>query len=257
MDVYEFNQAAWNRQVDEGDRWTRPVSSEQIARARAGDWEVVLTPSRPVPRDWFPALDDCEVLCLASGGGQQGPILAAAGARVTVFDASSRQLDQDRLVADRDALALTTVAGDMADLSIFNDHHFDFIFHPCSNCFAQDIAPVWREAFRVLKPGGTMVSGFINPVQALFDPDLEKQGTFQLKFASPHSDLCISDTDRKRWFGAESPLEFAHSLSDQLGGQLEAGFLIAGFYEDDWGGGEPIDAFMKTFVAVRSLKPAT
>ena len=102
-----------------------------------------------------------------------------------------------------------------------------------------------------------MISGFINPVQALFDPDLEKQGTFQLKFSSPHSDLNISETDRKRWFGAESPLEFAHSLSDQLGGQLEAGFLISGFYEDDWGGGEPIDAYMKTFVAVRSAKPVT
>ena len=88
MNVYEFNQAAWNRQVDEGDRWTLPVSSEQVARARAGDWEIVLTPSRPVPQEWFPPLDKCDVLCLASGGGQQGPILAAAGARVTVFDAS-------------------------------------------------------------------------------------------------------------------------------------------------------------------------
>jgi len=30
--------------------------------------------------------------CLASGGGQQGPVLAAAGAHVTVFDNSPRQL---------------------------------------------------------------------------------------------------------------------------------------------------------------------
>jgi hypothetical protein len=50
-----------------------------------------------------------EVLCLASGGGQQGPILAAAGAKVTVFDNSANQLVQDRLVADRDGLTIETV----------------------------------------------------------------------------------------------------------------------------------------------------
>mgnify|MGYP000179817251 CR=1 FL=1 len=35
------------------------------------------------------------------------------------------------------------------------------------------------------------------------------------------------------------------------------GFLIAGFYEDDWGGDEPIDQFIKSFIAVRSIKPLT
>ena len=52
----------------------------------------------------------------------------------------------------------------------------------------------------------------------------------------------------------DAPIEFVHSLDDQLGGQLDAGFLIAGFYEDDWGGDEPIDQFFKSFIAVRSIK---
>ena len=39
-----------------------------------------------MPADWFGDLAGAPVLCLASGGGQQGPLLAAAGARVTVFD---------------------------------------------------------------------------------------------------------------------------------------------------------------------------
>ena len=75
------------------------------------------------------------MLCLASGGGQQGPILAAAGAEVTVFDASEKQLAQDRLVAEREGLSLTTVQGDMADLSCFDDESFDFIFHPLLQLF--------------------------------------------------------------------------------------------------------------------------
>ena len=72
--------------MDNDNEWTRPVGPEVIARARAGDWSVVLIGYQPVPRDWFPAeLTDTPVLCLASGGAQQGPVLAAAGAEVTVF----------------------------------------------------------------------------------------------------------------------------------------------------------------------------
>src|SRR5439155_1680125 len=52
-DVREYNRAAWDRQVARGNRWTVPVTSEAIARARAGEWEIVLTPARPAPRAWF------------------------------------------------------------------------------------------------------------------------------------------------------------------------------------------------------------
>ena len=91
-EVFRNNQAGWDRRVEEQDVWTRPVSPDEVARARRGDWAVVLTPHIPVPRDWFGDIQGRDILCLASGGGQQGPILAAAGARVTVFDASARQL---------------------------------------------------------------------------------------------------------------------------------------------------------------------
>ena len=133
------------------------------------------------------------------------------------------------MVADRDGLSLQTIQGDMADLSCFEDGAFDFIFHPCSNCFAKDIKPVWREAYRVLRPGGSIVSGFVKPIHGLFDPDLERQGTFQLRFSMPHSDLKLSDEERETWFGSDAPIEFVHSLGDQLGGQLDAGFLIAAY----------------------------
>ncbi len=69
--------------------------SETIARARNGDFSILLTEQKPVPREWFPPLPGLEALCLACGGGQQGPVLAAAGANVTVLDNSPRQLDQD------------------------------------------------------------------------------------------------------------------------------------------------------------------
>jgi len=91
------------------------------------------------------------VLCLASGGGQQGPILAAAGANVTVFDNFDKQLEQDDKAALNYNLNIETIKRNMQNLSIFSDNYFDLIIHPVSNCFIDDIKPVWREAYRVLK----------------------------------------------------------------------------------------------------------
>src|SRR5262249_30311178 len=146
MDVRTYNRHAWDRAVEKGNRWTVPVGPGVIAAARRGDWQVLLTPTKPVPRDWFPDLAGLAVLCLASGGGQQAPVCAAAGASVTVLDNSPAQLAQDRLVAGREGLEVRTVEGDMADLSAFPDGRFGLVFHPCSNCFVPQVRPVWREA---------------------------------------------------------------------------------------------------------------
>ena len=84
LDPVAHNRAAWDREVERGNEWTRPVGPDVTARARADDWSVVLIGYEPVPRDWFPAdIKGTAVLCLASGGGQQGPVLAAAGAHAT------------------------------------------------------------------------------------------------------------------------------------------------------------------------------
>jgi hypothetical protein len=66
FDPVAHNRDAWDREVESGNEWTRPVGPEVIARARAGDWSVVLIGYQPVPRDWFPAdLAGAAVLCLA------------------------------------------------------------------------------------------------------------------------------------------------------------------------------------------------
>jgi len=252
MDILSYNRNAWDKQVESGNPWTVPVTSEQVEAARRGEWQIVLTPTRPVPRSWFPAdLQEAAVLCLASGGGQQGPILAAAGARVTVFDNSPNQLARDRMVAERDGLEIRTELGDMADLSCFDDGSFDLVFNPVSTCFIPDVKPVWRECYRVLRPGGGLLTGFIQPHAYCLD---QREGIYQVRFSLPYSDLTsISNEERIQRFGADTPLEFSHTFTDQIGGQLAAGFHLVDMYEDI-NPSEPINKFMPTLMATRSLK---
>lgn len=257
MNIRDYNRAAWNRQVEQRNQWTVPVSTPAITAARKGQWEIFLTPTKPVPRAWFPDLENLDVLCLASGGGQQGPILAAAGANVTVLDNSPKQLAQDRLVAERDGLSLTTVEGDMADLSMFADESFDLIVHPVSNVFVPDVRPVWREAFRVLRHGGVLMAGFMNPAMYIFDLDRAEEGVLAVKYALPYSDVTSpSEEERQRILESGRPLEFSHTLEDQIGGQLEAGFRLTGLYEDVFEKGtDALSKHMPTFIATRGVKP--
>lgn len=254
MDVLAYNREAWNNRVAQKNRWTVPVSPEAIAAARHGDWQVLLTPKKPVPRAWFPELAGLDVLCLASGGGQQAPILAAAGARVTLLDNSPAQLAQDRFVAEREGLNIATLQGDMADLSAFSDGQFGLIFHPVSNCFVPDVRPVWREAFRVLKPGGVLLAGFTNPVLYVFDDAKAEKGEFLVRHTIPYSDLTsISDEERRQYADKGEPLNFGHTLQDQIGGQLDAGFMLTGFYEDG-DPAYPLAKYLPVFIATRAIK---
>ena len=186
FDPVAYNRAAWDREVDQGNEWTRPVGP-MSSPGPGGDWSVVLIGYEPVPRDWFPAdLAGAAMLCLASGGGQQGPVLAAAGADVTVFDNSPGQLGRDEEVAAREGLALRTVLGDMRDLGVFADGRFNVVFNPVSNVFCPDLAPVWRECFRVLRPAGLLLTGFTNPDLYIFDIE-------------------ALDARRESWFATGSP----------------------------------------------------
>jgi ubiquinone/menaquinone biosynthesis C-methylase UbiE len=255
VDIRAYNRDAWNRYVDGGNSlWTQPVGPEIIARARKGDFSILLTEQAPVPHEWFPPLNGLDTLCLACGGGQQGPVLAAAGGNVTVFDNSPRQLDQDRFVAEREGLTnLKTVEGDMRDLSVFEDASFDFIFHPVSNLFIHEIRPVWREAFRVLRHGGTMLAGFMNPVFYMFDLEKADNGILEVKYKLPHSDSDYPVLVEK-FMATGDALEHSHSLTDQLGGQMDAGFHVIGMYED-YHGISAVSKYTPTYIATRALKP--
>ena len=254
IDVFAYNRDSWDKRVAEGDIWSRAVSAETIAAARRGEWSVVLTPTKPVPRAWFPDLGCCRVLALASAGGQQAPVLAAAGATVTVFDASPAQLAQDRMVAERDGLSLRIEEGNFADLSRFADASFDLVFHPSSNIFAPDVRPIWRECFRVLRAGGRLLAGFVNPVAFAINPARQTRDDLYLRYPLPYSDVASRTPEQlERQMANGRSLEWSHSLTDQIGGQTDAGFRIIGLYEDG-SASDPLCEYMPNHIATLAEK---
>lgn len=250
MDIVNHNKSAWDNYVDQKDRWTIPVSEEELEQVKKGIWSIVLTPNKMVPHDWFPDLKGLKILGLASGGGQQGPILAALGADVTIFDNSGRQLEQDQILSDKFDLGIKTVQGDMKDLSVFEDNSFDLIFNPCSIVFVDNVLPIWKECFRVLKSGGILMTGLINPISFQIDEE-----SLKLVYKQPFSDLhSLPPEELEELKNNKEALAFGHTLTDQIGGQLDAGFAITAMFEDIWDVEHKMDAFLPSFIATRAVK---
>ena len=258
MDIRFHNSKAWDHWVEKKSQYTLPTSPEIIAEAKLGNWDIHLTPTKSVPHSWMPDLHGKHVLCLASGGGQQGPILSATGAIVTVLDNSPKQLEQDRYVADREGLSLVTVEGDMRDLHVFQDSSFDYVVNPVSNTFIPNVLPVWRETFRVLRFGGILIAGFGNPAVYLFDyKEVEHSGKLEVRYSIPYSDInTLSEEEKARYETECIPFEFSHTLEDQIGGQLKAGFTLIDLYEDfeNENDSNPLKEFMPLYISTRSKK---
>jgi len=146
----------------------------------------------------------------------------------------------------------------MADLSFFSDQTFDLIVHPVSNVFVPNVRPVWLESFRILRSGGALLAGFANPMIFLFDQALaDSSGTLQVKYALPYSDLADLPADElQQIVECGEPLTFSHTLADQIGGQIEAGFLISGFYEDAFSkeDNDLLSNYSPGFIATRAIK---
>lgn len=225
----EINALSWDKWATEGCTWTVPVSHAEFLSARDGQASVFLTPTRPVPRDWLPDLGDLSVLGLASAGGQQCPIFAAQGAHVTVLDISSEQLASEALVASREGYAINLVQGDMTRDLPFEDSTFDLIFNPVSNSYVEDVKHVWAECHRVLRHGGHLLAGFANPVVYMFD---DEGGALVAAHRLPFNPLADCNDQEFSRLAASDGVQFSHTLEEQLGGQLQAGFCLLDMYED-------------------------
>lgn len=248
MNYQEENSLCIDKWISEGWEWGKPISHEIFVNAKNGKWDVLLTPTKPVPHEWFGELHNKKILGLASGGGQQMPIFSALGAKCTVLDYSKKQLESEKLVSIREDYEIEIINADMTKKLPFADNTFDIIFHPVSNCYVEKVKPIFKECFRVLKTGGVLLCGLDNGINYIVN-DGEEKITNYLPFnplKNPDQMKKLKDTD--------SGVQFSHTLEEQIGGQLEAGFILKNIYEDTNGEGKLHEKNIPTFFATRAIK---
>ena len=244
----DINAAAIDRWVAEGWLWGQPVSHEAYLRATEGDWQLVLTPTKPVPATWYPPLEGADVLGLAAGGGQQMPILAAAGANCTVLDYASSQIESERAVAAREGYEITVCQADMTKPLPFDDSSFDLVINPVSLCYVCEVEPIWREVCRVLRPGGVLLAGLDTGINFVVDED-EKRIVRGLPFdpiADPTLMAVLEEED--------GGVQFSHTTGELLGSMLRAGLVLDDLYDDVNEEGRLGELGIPSFLAVRAHK---
>lgn len=258
MDNYtEVNAKAIDKWVESGWEWGVPISHEIYAAAQNGKWSVLLTPTRQVPHDWFSPclengrLEDISVLGLASGGGQQMPILSAIGANCTVMDYSDKQLESERIVAKRENYKINIVKADMAKQFPFEDGSFDIIFHPVSNCYIENVYHVWNECFRVLRPGGILLAGMDNGFNFIVEDFTVRPLVITNKL--PYNPLKKPE-QMKKSLNEGTSIQFSHTFDEQIGGQLKAGFVITAAYEDFNNDPDAISDGIPSYWATKAVK---
>jgi SAM-dependent methyltransferase len=213
----DHNRRAWDARVGKRQRFTQPAADDDVAR-----------PQEQIDTGWLGDVAGKRLLCLASGGGRQSILYAAAGAVVTVVDLSREMLALDRQVAAERGHDVRTVETSMEDLSMFAAGEFEMVVQPVSTCYVPEITLVYRQVARVLVPGGLYISQHKQPasLQAaaeasplgyeLLEP-YYRSGPLPPVAGSPHRE--------------HGTLEFLHRWEDLLGGLCRAGFVIEDLVE--------------------------
>lgn len=244
----DINKETIDKWIEEGWEWAKSISHEEYNDAKNGNWNVLLTPTVPVPHEWIGNIKDKKILGLASGGGQQMPIFNALGAKCSVIDYSSKQIESEYKVAKMEGYTIEAIEGDMSKKLPFNDETFDIVFHPVSNCYVEDVQYIFNEVYRVLKKGGIFLAGLNNEINYIVDQN-EKEIVWKMPF-NP-----LKDEKAKEFMVKENAgMQFSHNMTEQIGGQLKAGFTLVDIYEDTNGFGRLHELNIKTYIATKSIK---
>jgi len=216
------NQRLWEEEVKKGCGYTIPWLKLDVSLLREyadGKHDFLPEPMTCMyPAGILADIENKDVLCLASGGGQQSAVFSLLGARVTVVDLAEGQLAGDRKAALHYGYDVTTCNADMRDLSCLNDDSFDLVFQANSTAYVPDIRQVYAEVARVLRPHGIYRVVHENPATFSVQWDMGKYC-----ISAPYSER-IEQRD-------DGGLEFRHYMDDIFNGLIDTSLLIQHVYE--------------------------
>jgi len=219
------NQELWEDEVRKGCGYTIPWLDLDVSILRQyieGNPEFLPEPLTCLyPASIFAGVKGKDVLCLASGGGQQSAVFSLLGARVTVVDLAEGQLEGDRKAAAHYGYDVTTFHTDMRDLSCLDDNSFDLVYQAPSMCYIPDVHQVYSEIARVLRPHGTYRFVIGNP--ATFSVNWNGK---QYCISAPYSEKVQQRED--------GGIEFRHYMDDIFNGLLDSGFSIRRVHESPY-----------------------
>ncbi|GHO82431.1 class I SAM-dependent methyltransferase [Dictyobacter formicarum] len=227
--ISQHNQKRWNALAGANALFSRPAL-ELDAKSAQGNID---------PEGRLGSIRGKQVLCLASGGGQQSAAFALLGAEVTVLDIAEGQLARDQQVAEHYHVAIKTVQGDMRDLSAIASTSFDIVWHPYSLNFVPDARAVFHEVARVLHVGGIYHMQCANPFTCGLTPKDWNGNSYSLKYPYIEGMLLESEDQpwayaRENYHGEPIPIlrEYRHTLSSLINGLSDEGFVLQHLSED-------------------------
>ena len=242
-DIARKNQALWDQRAAQRDRNSTPLldldadAYRDIATGRSDRWPCIEIEESPEGILLKNATGQ-DVLCLASGGGRQSVELSLLGARVTVLDLCAGQLDADRQAASHYGYDVVTVQGDMRDLSAFADESFHHVLQGVSLTFVPDVREVYREVWRVLRPGGLYAVAHCNPATypLCFDGPANGWDGAGYRISEPYcgGPLRIDEHGRENMSDGEPTGEHRHLYRDIFNGLIETGFTIMKVWDAQW-----------------------
>lgn len=158
------------------------------------------------------------VLCLASGGGQQSAVFGLLGAKITVVDISEGQLSGDEKAAEHYGYKVTTIQADIRNLSALDNKSFDLVYQAPSMGYIPNVKQVYSEVARVLRAGGLYRADAQNPISQFVDESSWDGKGYRISI--PYS------VKQQHRIGNQEVIEFRHDLDDIFNGLIEYGFTI-------------------------------
>ncbi|HUV43083.1 MAG TPA: class I SAM-dependent methyltransferase [Patescibacteria group bacterium] len=218
----QANKEWWEKMVAEDNGFTRPWLDLDPDIVRQYADGKLKNPPKPLDQ-MFPVsiltnVEGKDILCLASGGGQQSAVFGLLGANVTVVDIAEGQLEGDKRAAEHYGYRIKTIQSDMGDLSMLKSDSFDLVFQAPSMAYVPDVRKVYSEVARVLKSKGLYRIDAENPLSQFIEHDTAWDGK-GYRITVPYS---VKEKKRE----GKEVTEFRHYMEEIFNGLIENRFTI-------------------------------